>query len=440
MIGRGKSVVTSEKGNSLTIRSRLSGAPAWFAFPTCKNSCVTSVRTDSSITLPRISPRSPRPSTKPPPATSAGTSTGTSHEHRRRGTKEEITMKKSQRLTRRKLIKNLSLAAGASVLPDLSLTIPRFFSANRPGEILLPGKTEAAPLKLQPFPMTQVRLRAGVFQNAMEINRRYLLSLPNDRLLHTFRATASLPSSAQPLGAWEEPKCELRGHFAGGHFLSACALNYSSTGDEKLKSKGMAMVAELARCQKALKADGYLGAYPTEFYDRLRERKKVWAPFYTYHKIMAGHLDMYLHCGNEQALATAESMAIWVAKYLKPIPDEQWARMQMVEHGGMNEVLFNLYAVTGKEQYLTLARRFDHKRFFDPLAEHRDELKGLHTNTNIPKVIGAARVYELTGDQRYREIADYFWHEVTSQRTYCTGGTSNDEGWRTEPGKLASEL
>ena len=350
-------------------------------------------------------------------------------------------MKKSQRLTRRKLIKNLSLAAGASVLPGLSITIPRFFSAaSRPGEILLPGKTEAAPLKLQPFPMTQVRLRAGVFQNAMELNRRYLLSLPNDRLLHTFRATASLPSSAQPLGAWEEPKCELRGHFAGGHFLSACALNYSSTGDEELKSKGMAMVAELAKCQKVLKADGYLGAYPTEFYDRLRERKKVWAPFYTYHKIMAGHLDMYLHCGNEQALATAESMATWVAKYLKPIPDEQWARMQMVEHGGMNEVLFNLYAVTGKEQYLTLARRFDHKRFFDPLAEHRDELKGLHTNTNIPKVIGAARGYELTGDQRYREIADYFWHEVTSQRTYCTGGTSNDEGWRTEPGKLASEL
>jgi len=166
----------------------------------------------------------------------------------------------------------------------------------------------------------------------------------------------------------------------------------------------------------------------------------VWAPFYTYHKILAGHLDMYTLCGNVQALATAEKMAGWVEKYLKPISDEQWAKMQMVEHGGMNESLFNLYALTGKEQYLALARRFDHKRFFDPLAEREDELKGLHANTNIPKVIGAARGYELTGDQRYHDIADYFWHEVVSQRTYCTGGTSNGEGWQTDPGKFADQL
>jgi DUF1680 family protein len=149
---------------------------------------------------------------------------------------------------------------------------------------------------------------------------------------------------------------------------------------------------------------------------------------------------MYTLCGNEQALATAEKMAEWTAKYLKPIGNEQWAKMQMVEHGGMNEALFNLYALTGKEQYLVLARRFDHAKFFDPLAERRDELKGLHANTNIPKVIGAARGYELTGDQRYHTIADYFWQQVVSQRTYCSGGTSNGENWQSDPGKLAGQL
>lgn len=352
-----------------------------------------------------------------------------------------LVMKRSRHITRRKLLKSLAVAAGTSVLPNSLFGFSRWFPApSRVNKIPLPGKSEAVPLKVQPFPMTQVRLRSGVFWDAMETNRRYLRTLPNDRLLHSFRATAALPNSAEPFGGWEEPKSELRGHFTGGHYLSACALNYSSTGDEELKTKAAALVGELAKCQKAMNADGYLGAYPTEFYDRLRECKKVWAPFYTYHKIMAGHLDMYLHCGNEQALATAEAMAGWVEKYLKPIGDEQWARMQMVEHGGMNEVLFNLYAVTGKERYLTLARRFDHKQFFDPLAEHRDELKGLHANTNIPKVTGAARGYELTGDKRYREIADFFWHAVTSQRIYCTGGTSEDEHWRTEPGKLSTEL
>jgi len=294
--------------------------------------------------------------------------------------------------------------------------------------------------KLEPFPMNAVRLKPGIFQQEMQANRRYLDSLPNDRLLHMFRVTAGIHSSAEPLGGWEAPTVELRGHFAGGHILSACALQYAGAGDDDMKFKGDSLVRELANCQKALNAGGYLGAYPVEFYDRLREGKKVWAPFYTYHKIMAGHLDMYTYCGNEQALAIAERMAGWVESYLKPIGDEQWAHMQMVEHGGMNEVLFNLYAATKKERYLALARRFDHERFFDPLANHRDELKGLHANTNIPKVIGAARGYELTGDPRYREIAEYFWEQVTSQRTYCTGGTSNNEAWRTDPGKLAGEL
>jgi DUF1680 family protein len=115
-------------------------------------------------------------------------------------------------------------------------------------------------------------------------------------------------------------------------------------------------------------------------------------------------------------------------------------RVLGTEYGGMGEVLSNLYAVTGKEYYLHLAQRFDKKQFFDPLAAHRDELKGLHVNTHIPQVIAAARYYELTGESRYRDIAEYFWDEVVSERSYCTGGTSNGESWNTEPGKLASEL
>jgi uncharacterized protein len=340
-------------------------------------------------------------------------------------------------LNRRKWIASTAAAAGAAVVLPRGLFAS--FGSLTPPAGLSPVRDVIAP-KLQPFPLTQVRLRGGIFRQAMESNYSFIDSLPNDRLLHMFRVTAGISSSAEPLGGWEEPKSELRGHFAGGHILSACALHYSASGDDKIKQKGDALVAELAKCQRALGPYGYLSAYPTEFYDRLRERKtRVWAPFYTYHKILAGHLDMYTLCGNEQALTTAENMANWVEKYLKPIGDEQWAKMQMVEHGGMNESLFNLYAITGREQYLALARRFDHKKFFDPLAERRDELDKLHANTNIPKVIGAARGYELTGDQRYRDIADYFWREVTSQHSYCTGGTSNGEGWQ-EPGKLSNQL
>ena len=346
-------------------------------------------------------------------------------------------MNQTHRWNRRQWISAAAAATGAAVIvPSRSFAALGGFR----GSATVGPAREAVETKLKAFPLSQVRLRPGIFLDQLESNQSFIESLPNDRLLHSFRLTAGIPSFADPLGGWEHPRGELRGHFAGGHVLSACALLHAATGDDAIRQKGNVLVAELAKCQQKLNADGYLSAYPTSFYDRLRDGKRVWAPFYTYHKILAGHLDMYTLCGNEQALATAEKMAAWTDKYLKPLSDEQWAKMQMVEHGGMNESLFNLYAITGKEQYLALARRFEHKKFFDPLAEGKDELKGLHANTNIPKVIGAARGYELTGDQRYHDIADYFWHEVVSQRTYCTGGTSNGEGWQTEPGKFADQL
>jgi DUF1680 family protein len=161
---------------------------------------------------------------------------------------------------------------------------------------------------------------------------------------------------------------------------------------------------------------------------------------YTIHKIMAGHLDMYTLAGNEQALETAEKMARWVWSWSEPLSEPQMQRVLLVEYGGMGEVLANLYGVTGKREYLRLAQRFDKNGFFNPLAAHRDELKGLHVNTHVPQVIAAARLYELTGDRRYRNIADYFWDEVTSERSYCTGGTSNFEHWQSDPGVLSTEL
>jgi uncharacterized protein len=295
------------------------------------------------------------------------------------------------------------------------------------------------PIAVRPFPLRNVRLLEGPFKQAMDRNTRYLHELDSDRLLHNFRLTAGLPSSARPLGGWEEPKVELRGHFVG-HYLTACALTYAASGDEALRRKEDALVAELAKCQKALGKTGYLSAYPEEFIDRVIEGKRVWAPWYTLHKIMAGLLDMYVHCGNQRALGVVKGMAAWAKLRTDSLDDEAMQRMLKVEHGGMTEVLANLYAVTGDPDHLALARRFDHKAFLDPLAERRDELKGLHVNTQVPKVIGAAREHELTGEKRYGDIAAYFWDEVVNHRSYVTGGTSNYEGWQSGPDILAGEL
>lgn len=291
---------------------------------------------------------------------------------------------------------------------------------------------------LRAFDLSRVRLLPGPFRDAMLVNRRFLLAQDTDRLLHTFRITAGLPTSAEPLGGWEAPDNELRGHYTG-HYLSACARMWASEGDAELKARADTIVAGMADCQRAL-GDGYLSAFPEELFDRLRAGRPAWAPFYTLHKIMAGLLDVHTHTGSAPALEVLLGMVRWTTRWTQPLGEYQMARVLEREYGGMNEVLYNLSAVTGDEAHRDLAHRFDHERVFAPLAAGRDELKGLHVNTTIPKVIGAARRYELTGEPRSRRIAEYFWHEVTGERCYCTGGTSNGESWNTDPGVLATEL
>jgi uncharacterized protein len=281
------------------------------------------------------------------------------------------------------------------------------------------------PLKAQAFDLRDVRLLEGPFKHAMDLDRLYLLSLDPARLLHTFRLNAGLPSAAKPLGGWEEPKGELRGHFTG-HYLSACALMYASTGDDRVKAKGDAVVAGLAECQAKL-GTGYLSAYPEEFLDRVEHQQRVWAPYYTLHKIYAGLLDMYVYGDNAQALEVCRKFADWVIARNARLTDEQMQVMLGNEHGGMNECLANLYALTGEEKYLQIAQRFNHHAVLDPAAHQQDTLTGLHANTQFPKFIGAAREYELTGDDSLRAAATFFWNTVVHERSYVIGGNSDGE-------------
>jgi uncharacterized protein len=296
--------------------------------------------------------------------------------------------------------------------------------------------------KVEPFAMTEVRILGGPYKQAQEWNRGYMQRLDADRLVRNFLLNAGLPSSAKPLGGWEQDTAtragELRGHFTG-HYLSAAALMYASTGDQSFKTKGDYMVAELAKAQAKL-SGGYLSAFPTEWFDRLDARKPVWAPFYTVHKIMAGMLDQYQLAGNKQALEVLQGMAGWADTWTASKSEEHMQSILETEYGGMNEVLYNLAAVTNDDRWAKAGDRFTKKRVFNPLAMQRDELRGLHVNTHIPQVIGAARRYEISGDTRFHDVADFFLYTVSTGRTYVTGGTSNGEGWLTQPRLLAAEL
>ena len=297
-------------------------------------------------------------------------------------------------------------------------------------------------MKLEPFPLNQVRLLEGRWNDEMQRDRQYLHDLDVDRLLYPFRKQAGLEApgdahDARPYGGWEAMSCEVRGHFPG-HFLSACALMFASTGDAELKAKADAMVGELAKCQAA-NGGGYLAAFPQTFWDRLEAGQPVWAPYYVIHKIMAGLYDMHTLCGNDQALDVLKGMAGYFKARLDKLPNDSVDRMLRVEFGGMSEVLHNLYGITGDPAHLELAHRFDQPEFLGPLALSYDNLSHIHGNTQIPKIIGAARRYEITGDSRYRQIAEFFWDRVVNTRTYATGGSTMFEAWP-QPNRLAATL
>ncbi|PTY08861.1 glycosyl hydrolase [Opitutaceae bacterium EW11] len=312
------------------------------------------------------------------------------------------------------LIGSAAFAPGAPALPDV------------PADAVRP----AVPILVQSFDLADVTLGAGPFRDAMERDHAYLLSLDPDRLLHTFRLNVGLLSSAKPYGGWEGPKVELRGHSIG-HYLSACSLMYRSTRDPELKRRVEAIVAGLAECQaaspKAGFHEGYLSAFPEEFIDRVEQGKQVWAPWYTLHKIFAGLIDAYRLAGSRQALDTANAMAAWVKFRVDRLTPEQMQSSLQTEFGGMNEVLADLYSITGNPDQLKTAKAFNQAKVFDPLARGEDALDGLHANTQIPKAIGAAREYELTGEPRYRDVAKNFWQFVAERRSYVIGGHSDRE-------------
>jgi DUF1680 family protein len=285
--------------------------------------------------------------------------------------------------------------------------------------------------------ISHVRLLDGPFRDAQQRDLAYLKSINSDRLLAMFRSTSGLEPKAESYKGWEER--ELRGHFAG-HYLSACSMMWAATGDSVMKDRVSYITKELKLCQDA-NHDGYISAFPREFIDRVEALKQVWAPYYTIHKILAGLVDAYTWCSDTTALEIAYGMADWIqTRCLKLTESQMQDMLDHTEQGGMNEVLYQLYAISGRQSFKDLAERFYQKSYFVPLADYRDTLKGQHVNSFIPNVLGLARGYELTGDLKYRRIAEFFWKTVTETRSFVTGGTSNGEVWGSDNYHIHSEL
>ncbi len=303
------------------------------------------------------------------------------------------------------------------------------------------------PVKAYAFNLRDVRLLDGSpFKNAMDRDAAYMLRIEPKRLLHRFYENAGLPTQGDVYGGWESEG--LSGHTLG-HYLSACSMMYASTGDQRFKANVDFIVGELAICQQARKT-GYVGGIPNEdsiFGKLLRGEIKTsgfdmnggWSPWYTVHKVMAGLVDAYLYCNNQQALTVVIKMADWTGYIIKNLNQVQMQKMLTCEYGGMNDVLANIYSITGNKKYLDLSYRFYDDFVMKPLSEKIDPMPGKHSYTNVPKAIGSARQYELTANKGDQTIASFFWDIMVKDHTYVIGGNSNYE-YCGEPDKLNDAL
>lgn len=325
-----------------------------------------------------------------------------------------------------------------------NLTKPLFFaivliatmiSCSKKNSRINIGGPEVVSFKVVPFEIKDIQLLDGPFKHATELNVQSLLNYQPDRLLAKFRSEAGLKPKAEAYGGWEA--MTIAGHSLG-HYLSACALMYQTTGDSRFLDRVNYIVADLDTCQQA-DGNGYIGAFPNGKKILEEEVAKgniraqgfdlngIWVPFYTEHKVMAGLNEAYELCGNQKALEINKRFANWLYTIVSGLNEEQIQKMLNCEHGGINESLAELYAITGDEKYLEMSRIFHHKAILDPLSKGIDILPGKHANTQIPKLVGLARRYELSADSTDRETVEFFWDRVVNHHSYVTGGHCNHE-------------
>lgn len=285
--------------------------------------------------------------------------------------------------------------------------------------------SKAKPLneKLEDINMQNVMLLDSYEQNAFNLEIKYLKSLNADKFLKGFCEIAGVDLDAEKYGGWETSA--IQGHTLG-HYLTAVAQAYASSGDNSLKEITDYMVSVLSKCQGE---NGYLAAIPESHYSQIENGNTsgTWVPWYSMHKILAGLVDVYKFTNNPNALTIASKLGDWVYSRTSKWTPEMQTTVLNVEYGGMNDCLYELYKYTKNENHLSAAHSFDEISLFEPLYNGEDILNGKHANTTIPKIIGALNRYRVTGEEYYLQVAANFWDIVINNHTYITGGNSEWE-------------
>lgn len=283
-----------------------------------------------------------------------------------------------------------------------------------------------------------VTVLPGLFRERMDINRDYLMELDSQCLLQNFYLEAGIimpglqvvdrPETANLHWGWESPTCQLRGHFLG-HWLSAASAYVASEKDMELKVKLDKIISELAVCQQ-LNGGEWIAPIPEKYFQKLADSIYVWSPQYVMHKTIMGLTDAYQYADNKQALDIVDHLADWYIRWTDKMQEISPLAVYSGEQGGMLELWAALYGITNNEKYMQLAERYSDNGVFRALADGQDALTNEHANASIPLSHGSAKMYEITGEEKWRTYTELFWkNAVTDRGTYCTGGQNAGEFW-----------
>ena len=275
--------------------------------------------------------------------------------------------------------------------------------------------------QVRDFPYGTVKIKDQYKSHAFDLELSYLYSLDPDKLMAGFLETSGLVPEKERYHGWEET--EIQGHTLG-HYMTAVAQAYGYTGNQELLERLTYIITALEKCQRE---DGFLFASQEEIFDRVENKRPAWVPWYTMHKILSGLISVYRYTGDETAKKVASDLGGWIYRRCISWTEETKKQVLAVEYGGMNDCLYDLYAITEDDRFIKAAHQFDEMTLFQKLYEGEDILNGLHANTTIPKVLGALKRYLLLGEFFYLEVAKNFWNMVTEHHSYITGGNSEWE-------------
>ena len=279
--------------------------------------------------------------------------------------------------------------------------------------------------RLEPFDYRGVRLRPSRWQGQYAAGREFYLGVPDDDILHGFRAAAGLPAPGRPLGGW----CGKDSSTVFGQWLSGMSRMYRATGDTAMRDKAVRLFTAWAN---TVGPDGDA---------RMRH--------YAFDKLVCGLVDLQHYADVKDAASVLERVTGFARRSFervqKPLADpthNQHYYGLPQEWYTLGENLYRAWRVTGATMYREFADEWLYHAYWSKFAGTSSpaDAHGVHAYSHVNTFSSAAMAYDVTGDEKYLTIARNAYEYLQQHQVYATGGYGPNERFMAPGGSLGRAL